>query len=76
MCQQRDAASRVDLCHEGNLRLVMQDAEIYRQYAAECRRIAETMTTKDKNTLLRMAKLWDDRAAAAELAAKNKTDPR
>jgi hypothetical protein len=54
----------------------MQDANMYRQYAAECRRIAETMTTKDKDTLLRMAKLWDDRAVAAEQADKNRNEPR
>jgi hypothetical protein len=54
----------------------MQKPKIYRQYAAECRRIAETMSTKDKDTLLRMAKLWDDRAAAAEQAEKKQTDSR
>ena len=54
----------------------MQDAEIYRQYSAECRRIAGTMITKDKDTLLRMAKLWDDRAAAAEQADKRQGNPR
>ena len=44
----------------------MQDAKTYRQYAAECRRIAATMNTQDKETLLAMAKVWDDRAEEAE----------
>ena len=44
----------------------MQDAKTYRQYAADCRRMAEIMSPKDKATLLKMAEAWDDRAEEAE----------
>jgi hypothetical protein len=74
MRRQRVPALRVDRWHEGQSEVAMHDAEMYRRYAAECRRIAETMTTKDKDTLLRMARLWDDRAAAAEQAQKKPND--
>ncbi len=43
----------------------MQDAKSYRQYAADCRRIADTMNAKDKATMLEMAKVWEDRADEA-----------
>ena len=43
----------------------MQDAKNYTAYAADCRRIAETMIGKDKETLLRMAELWDEQAKEA-----------
>ena len=43
----------------------MQDAHTYRQYANDCRRIAETMTAKDKAIMLEMAKVWDERAEEA-----------
>jgi hypothetical protein len=52
----------------------MQDSKTYRQYADDCRRIAETMTAKDKAIMLEMAKLWDERATDAERAGKNKND--
>ena len=44
----------------------MQEAKTYRQFADDCRRIAETMSAKDKVTLLEMAKVWEERAAEAE----------
>lgn len=50
----------------------MQDSHVYRQYAAECRRIAETMSAKDKAIMMEMAKVWDERAADAERAEKGK----
>ena len=53
----------------------MQDANVYRQYAADCRRIAETMNAKDKTVMLEMAKLWDERAEEAERLAKVKNNP-
>jgi len=51
----------------------MKDSHTYRQYAADCRRIAETMSAKDKTIMLEMAKVWDERAEDAE-REKNKTD--
>jgi hypothetical protein len=51
----------------------MQDAKIYSLYAAECRRIAETMGQNERATLLHMAEAWDSCAREAE-RAKKKTD--
>lgn len=48
----------------------MQDSKTYRQYANDCRRIAETMNAKDRATMLEMAKVWDERADEAERAGK------
>jgi hypothetical protein len=52
----------------------MQNSKTYRQYANDCRRIAETMTAKDKAIMLEMAKVWDDRANDAERMEKGKED--
>ena len=51
----------------------MQDAKSYRQYAADCRRIADTMNAKDKATMLEMAKVWDERADEATRIEKDKS---
>ena len=50
----------------------MQDSNIYRQYANDCRRIAETMSAKDKAIMLEMAKVWEERAVDAERVEKGK----
>jgi hypothetical protein len=50
----------------------MQDSKVYRQYANDCRRIAETMAAKDKAIMLEMAKVWDERAGDAERAERGK----
>lgn len=44
----------------------MKDAKMYREYAADCIRIAQSMDANDRETLLRMAKAWEDRAREAE----------
>jgi hypothetical protein len=46
----------------------MQDARTYRQYATDCRRIAETMNANDKAIMLEMAKVWEERAEEADRA--------
>jgi hypothetical protein len=51
----------------------MQDSKTYRQYAEDCRRIAQTMNANDKAVLFDMAKLWDERADEADRLAKGKT---
>jgi hypothetical protein len=51
---------------------MMQDSNTYRQYASDCRRIAETMSAKDKVIMLEMAKVWDERASEAERQETNK----
>ena len=50
----------------------MHDANTYRRYAADCRRIAATMSAGDKEILLRMAQIWDERAE--EVAKKTKPE--
>jgi hypothetical protein len=52
----------------------MQDANTYRQYAAECRRLAATMNEKDGKVMLKMAEAWDSRADEAERIQRKKTD--
>jgi hypothetical protein len=44
----------------------MKDVKTYREYAVDCIRIAQTMDAKDRETLLRMAEAWEDRAREAE----------
>jgi hypothetical protein len=44
----------------------MKDANTYREYAADCRRMAKLMNQKDREVLLKMAAAWEDRAKEAE----------
>ena len=44
----------------------MLEAKTYRQYAADCIRIAEKMDAKDKAVLLEIAQAWQMRADEAE----------
>jgi hypothetical protein len=44
----------------------VKKARTYREYKAECIRIAQSMSAKDKETLLKMAEAWEDRAREAE----------
>jgi hypothetical protein len=44
----------------------MLEAGTYRQYASDCRRIAEGMNGKDRETLLRIAEAWEQRAQEAD----------
>lgn len=44
----------------------MKDAKTYREYAADCIRIARLMNPADKEALLKMAEAWEDRAREAE----------
>lgn len=53
----------------------MLTANQYRQYAADCRRMAETMTGSDRETLLKMAQLWEERAQEAEQRGKKDEQP-
>jgi len=48
----------------------MKKAKTYREYAADCIRIAQRMSAKDKETLLDMARAWEDRALEAEREEK------
>ncbi len=42
------------------------NAKTYREYAADCARIAQLMDAEDKEALLKMALAWEDRAQEAE----------
>jgi hypothetical protein len=48
----------------------MDDAEQYRQYAAECRRLAANAAAKDKSILLEIADAWIACAEEVERRAK------
>jgi hypothetical protein len=48
----------------------MKNAKTYREYAADCIRIAQSMSAKDRETLLKMAQAWEDRAREAERQEK------
>jgi len=52
----------------------MHDANTYRQYAAECRRLATTKSEKDGKVMLKMAEAWDGRADEAERIQRKKAD--
>ena len=50
----------------------MQDAKTYRQYAEECRKLAQSMP-EHRQSLLDMAAVWTDLAAKAEAKEKQKS---
>ena len=49
----------------------MNSPKQYRQNAADCRRIAETMKDEDKKTLLKIAEAWERQAQEAEKRERN-----
>jgi len=58
-----DALRRVFLvAEEAN----MKDAKTYREYAADCIRMAKLMSLKDKEALLKMAEAWEERARESD----------
>ena len=65
--------SRVDLAESKPRGAAMPEAKIYRQYAADCRRLAKTMNQQDGAILLKMAEAWDMRADDAEKAEIKKS---
>ena len=44
----------------------MKDAKTYREYAADCVRMAKRMNPTDQQALLKMAEAWEERAREAE----------
>ena len=48
----------------------MKTAKTYREYAADCIRLAQSMGANDRQTLLKMAEAWEDRAREAERQQK------
>ena len=52
----------------------MESAEKYRQFAEDCRRLAEKAAPKDRIVLLEIAEAWDQCAKEAERKAERMTD--
>ena len=50
----------------------MLNSKTYEQFAAECRRLAKTMSAKDAETLLAMAEAWESRRQDAERVERQK----
>jgi hypothetical protein len=48
----------------------MRKSQLYRQYAAECRRIAQTMSADQRARLIKIAEAWE---ACAQDVDKEKT---
>jgi len=46
--------------------VLMEDLEKFRNYAEECRRLAKSMKSEHKATLLEIAEAWDQCAEEAE----------
>jgi hypothetical protein len=44
----------------------MNDLKMYREYAADCIRMAQSMNAEDRKILLKMAKAWEDLIREAE----------
>jgi hypothetical protein len=52
----------------------MRNAKLYREYAAECRRIAQSMPPEQKARLLEIAEAWDVCARDAEKGERSEED--
>ena len=50
----------------------MSESEKYKQFAADCIRIAETLSGEDKEILLKIADVWTERALEAETTGLNR----
>lgn len=46
--------------------MALLESQKYRQYAADCTRLAQTMAAADKQALLEIASAWEKRAQEAE----------
>ena len=52
----------------------MQEAQKYRKFATECRRLAASASERDKGVLLQIAEAWDAQAKIAAAAILEKAD--
>lgn len=48
----------------------MKEVETYRQFAADCIRMAQKVSVKDKEILVKIAEAWEQRAQEAERKAR------
>jgi histone H3/H4 len=54
----------------------MESAEKYRQFAEDCRRLAEKAAAKDRIVLLEIAEAWEQCAKEAGRKTEKRTDGR
>lgn len=54
----------------------MQEVEKYRQYAADCKRLADRASNGDKQVLMTIAEAWEQQARLAEAAKIRGQSPR
>jgi histone H3/H4 len=52
----------------------MESAEKYRQFAEDCRRLADKATSKDRIVLLEIAEAWEQCAKEAGRKTEMRTD--
>jgi hypothetical protein len=52
----------------------MKDVKMYREYAADCIRMALSMNAEDQEILLKMARAWEDRARESEQREKPQSE--
>ena len=52
----------------------MENAEKYRQFAEECKRLAEKASAKDKAVLMEISEAWEKCAEEAERKIKKRLD--
>ena len=50
----------------------MSESEKYKQFAADCIRIAETLGGEDREKLLKIADVWTERALETETTGLNR----
>ena len=55
-------------------RRAVESAEKYRQFAEDCRRLAEKAAPKDRSVLLEIAEAWEQCAKEAGRKTENMTD--
>ncbi|MBI3704173.1 MAG: hypothetical protein HY244_10115 [Rhizobiales bacterium] len=49
----------------------MHEAQTYRQFAADCARMAQKLNAEDKEILMKIAEAWELRAQEAERQFEN-----
>src|SRR6476469_10144391 len=69
--EERSSSSR-RFCLRWTEEVALLESQKYRQYAADCVRLAQTMASTDKQTLLEIAVAWETRAQEAERLEKRK----
>jgi hypothetical protein len=69
----KNKVPKIGVALTGAVEAGLRESEKFRNYAAECIRIASQMSGKDRQALLEIAKAWKTRAQDTE---KKENDPR